>query len=358
MYIKVMPITNYTLNATMLDDFNKMYTSRVEKIIPHVKKQQKIKDDDISIPTVNNYNNITQFNYNVQQLKTIAKKYKLKVTGNKNQLISRIYVFLHLSLYVTKLQKYFRGKLQRIYNQLHGPAYLNRDLCTNNSDFVTLEPIAEIKFYQFISFKDTDNFIYGFDLASLYNLFLKNNPNKNTIQINNPYNRSLIPEYVLNNLKKIIKFSSILKKNINLNIEDEPIIFSEEKTIEFRSLTLFQSIGHFSDPVWFLSLSRTKLTKFVRELVDIWNYRAQLSMESKRNICPPNGDPFVNLQFIQTEENIVTIQKKILDILEKIATSGIDTDSKSIGGYFVLSALTLVSENAAMALPWLYQSVC
>ena len=57
--------------------------------------------------------------------------------------------------------------------------------------------------------------------------------------------------------------------------------------------------------------------KLVRELCDIWNYRAQLSNETKRNICPPNGDPFRNLSmpYIHTEENMSNVKKIILEVL-------------------------------------------
>lgn len=352
-----MPNKKYILNTAMVEEFDKMYTLRLEKKIPLVSKLEKIKDIDIIIPTINEYHLITQFNYNVQQLKIIARTHKLKITGNKNQLMSRIYTFMYLSYFVTKIQKQYRGKLQRTFNYLHGPASFNRSLCTNQGDFVSLEPVKEIHFYQFISFKDVDQFIYGFDIASLYHLYLKYNPNKNSkhININNPYNRITIPEYVFKNIKKIIKLSHILRKPINLEMEEDTI-FPETKIIEFRCLTLFQNLGHFSDSSWFLSLNKPKLTKFIRELSDIWNYRAQLTVETKMNICPPNGDPFINTHF-HGEDSIIQTQKKILSILEKISNNGIDADSKSLGGYFILSALTLVCEPAALALPWLYQSV-
>jgi hypothetical protein len=47
----------------------------------------------------------------------------------------------------------------------------------------------------------------------------------------------------------------------------------------------------------------------------------------------------------------------ILHVLEKFVNSGADTDNKSLGAYYVLGALTLVNENAATSLPWLFQSV-
>ena len=129
-----------------------------------------------------------------------------------------------------------------------------------------------------------------------------------------------------------------------------------------RALMLFQNmdlLGNYSNSQWFLSLTRVQLIKYVRELSDIWNYRAQLSPEVKMKICPPIGDPFRNLSiaYLHTEANMSNARKAVLEVLEKMVNSGVDTDSKSLGAYYVLGGLTLVSENAATSLPWLYQSV-
>jgi hypothetical protein len=97
----------------------------------------------------------------------------------------------------------------------------------------------------------------------------------------------------------------------------------------------------------------------MRDLIDIWSYRAQLSIELKINICPPNGDPFSNFNTnIFYEDDVLIIQKAVIEVIEKITNHGTNADSKSLGGYYVLGALTLVSEDAAQAVPWLYQSMC
>jgi hypothetical protein len=220
-----------------------------------------------------------------------------------------------------------------------------------------MEELNEISLDQFISYKDVDEFIYGFDISSLYNMVIKHKETKN------PYNRNNIPDTVLKNIKTIVRFSKALKIKLNLTIEDDTQNVSSEKAIELRALTLFQeidSLGNYSNPQWFLSLNRNSIIKLIRELIDIWNYRAQLSMEVKRSICPPNGDPFRNLSlyYIQTEPNMNNVKKVVLETLEKFVNSGIDRDSKSLGAYYVLGGLTLVNPSVATALPWLYQSVC
>ena len=344
-------------NESLINEYMNSIIIKCKEGIPVVKKQFKVSNDKVKIPSFNTYNDLVYNNYNVSQLKEFAKIYKLKITGNKEQLFNRIYSFLYFSSYIIKIQKVFRGLLVKKYNRLHGPASLDRKICTNSNDFISLEPIEEINYHQFISYKDIDGFIYGFDIKSIHNLFLKSGNN-----INNPYNRNIIPETLIKNIKSLIRFAKILKINLNLNFEDDTKNISNEKAIELRVLTLFQnidSLGNYSNASWFNSLNRNDLLKFTRELIDIWNYRAQLTTQTKRNICPPFGDPFRNLsiQYINTEPNIWNIKKVTIEIMEKLVNSGVDKDSKALGAYYVLGALTLVSTEAATSIPWLFQSL-
>lgn len=346
-------------NNKFMENYINIISTKCENYIIHAKQPLKINDDNILIPTIHNYYEITKYNYNVQQLKGFAKTYNLKITGTKKELIMRLFSFLHLSSFIIKIQKVFRGHLLRKYKKIQGPALRNRKICTNDTDFITMDDLSNIENHQFFSYTDLDGFTYGFDVASLYNLLFKNEKN---VVCKNPYNRSNIPEPVIVNITRFIKLSKILGIPINLQIEDDTCNMPIEKIIELRALNLFQTInelGNYSDASWFLSLNRIKLLKFIRELGDIWHYRAQLTPLIKRNICPPLGDPFrqISIQYITNENNMNNVRKSILEVLEKLVNLGIDRDSKSLGAYYVLGALTLVNESAALALPWLFQSV-
>ena len=121
------------------------------------------------------------------------------------------------------------------------------------------------------------------------------------------------------------------------------------------------SLGNYSNSQWFLSLNRIQIIKFLRELIDIWAYRAPLTAETKISICPPLGNPFVRIpsfNTLQTMENFEDVRKYILDVIDKLVNTGIDKDSKCLGAYYVLGALTLVNNDAATSIPWLYQAVC
>ena len=126
------------VNESEVDDYMSSIINKCEKTMPVIKKPSKINDDKISIPTLENYSELTKYNYNVTQLKSFAKHYKLKLSGNKSELLIRVYSYLHFSSFIIKIQKNFRRLLVRKYKALHGPASTNRKLCNNSYDFITM----------------------------------------------------------------------------------------------------------------------------------------------------------------------------------------------------------------------------
>ena len=218
-----------------------------------------------------------------------------------------------------------------------------------------MDKLTSIQNEQFFSFKDKDGFIYGFDILSLYNLIYKCNG-----IVKNPFNQQPLTSTVIENLKSLLRLSKILKINISTEILDVTTVVSNKKSIELRALTLFQNIdalGNYSNPQWFLILNKNQLIKFLRELIDIFHFRANLTNEIKKAICPPNGNPFmINFNVLQNLENLDDVRKIILEILEKLVNTGIDKDYKCLGAYYVLGAITLVNNEAATSLPWLYES--
>ncbi len=329
----------------------------LNKEIPFKKIKNKISDENFYIPKLCEYMNIVNINYNMQQIKMICKKYNLKITGNKNELNKRIYNYMYYTYYSCFIQKIFRKILVKNYITLHGPGFYNKELCTNDSDFATLDYITRIPYYQFFSFKDEDNFIYGFDILSIYNLYLKNKQN-----ICNPLSTKKLNNNVYNQMIDYIKYSNLLKIEININYESLEKI-TETKKIENDIFNLFQqmdSLGNYTDSDWLTNLNKNQLIRFLRELADLWTYRANLSQKVKEEISPRYGNPFrsvnININSIQNYSFLV-IKKSVISIIDELINKGINNDSKSLGCYYVLACLTLVNPMAANALPWLYESV-
>tara|TARA_Y100000780_G_scaffold217840_1_gene222320 strand:+ start:4316 stop:5296 length:981 start_codon:yes stop_codon:yes gene_type:complete len=312
------------------------------------------------LPTPNNYEILYTGKYRIVELKKIAKKYKLKSSGKKKELLERIHTYLYKFNYATKIQSFFKGYILRKFLSLHGKYIYPsiRTKCVNETDFLTLDDIKNIPFSQFITETDSKGFVYGFDICSLYNFF------KSNVKPFNPYNREIFSKSFIEKTKKIIYLSSVVNIPINILLNSEDNKEKNPKIILNRRIEkVFQQIdelGNITNSDWFINISKNpiKLVAFARQLKDIIDFRLQITQDIKINIYPPNGDIFNNINLSTLPLNsLENICSKVVLIMERLVLYGIDDTSKNLGSMYLLTGLTLVSQQAAEALPWLYQSV-
>lgn len=323
------------------------------------KSRKKIKDEDFDILKYKDYKLLLEKNYNVLQLKKILKHYKQKISGNKDEKIYRIWNYLKYSYFAVKIQSLYKGYLTRRLFKLKGNGLKNRKKCVNEWDCLSLQPLNEIKFDQFFSFYE-DGFIYGFDLCSIYNLVKFNLSNQKKPE--NPFTRKAFKSKTIENMMKSILIGSILKRKMNIcrDKESDKLLPLKQK-VKMKAIDVFQKIdnhGFITDVSWFMNLSRIRLARFIKELKEVWNYRLNIPNDVKRKICPPNGKPFVDIDWVTFSDTNSTkdlMRKKVLMVLDKML-SGVDDDSRHLGSHYILGCLTLVNVNAATSMPWLFQS--
>ena len=309
-------------------------------------------------PSLANCNVILEYNFTLKQLNNILCYHNIPLGGNKREIIIRIFTFLKINNNVIKIQKVFRGFLRRNYFSFFGPAFKNKKLCNNNIDFFTMDEFTNLSLTDFFSYKDDDGFIYGFNIVSFYNL-IKTSQHNNAL---NPYNRNKIPIITIKRMKKILEYNKIFNSKLDINIE--PKITTQNKSVDVRAFELFRNIdylGNYTNHQWFMSLNIYKLLKLMREIEEVWTFRLNISAEVKNNIFPPYGDLFRNIRVRvhgagDTIDTLNLLRSQALVVMERLVNSGVDADSRSLGSCYVLGALTLVSEDAAVAMPWLYQS--
>ena len=340
------------------DDIECMKSNAKDKDKEKEMVKEMVKEKDKL--SINNFESMFSYKYNMVELKKICLQYKLSRIGNKELIMLRIYDFFKNSIYPLKIQRVFRGYLQRKLNLLRGPALKKRSICTNDMDFYTMDDMVDIPTSQFYSYKDDDGFVYGFNILSIHNLIMKDSDKPK-----NPYNRNEFSNKIKDDIKRIIRMSRIMKMPIEIDIKQE--ILDPRKRMEMKILELFQlmnSYGNYANSEWFTNLSRNEHIRFARELVDIWNYRAQLTNAKKMEICPPHGNPFLGTPYFTNVATYInlnnltndTVTRFNVQIIENLIRSSIDTDNKTLGALYVLSALTLVSNEARNAMPWLYEA--
>ena len=151
-------------------------------------------------------------NVPLKVLKHTLKSYKCRVHGNKPELIARLRKhYLQIQSAIT-IQRIFRGFLVRESDNARGPAYKNRSICVNTTDFETMNPLEEIPREYFFSYRDSRGFVYGFNLFSLMSIF------KRDRRLVNPYNREEASFDVLQRLFSIYKKTVILHPLNHSNI--------------------------------------------------------------------------------------------------------------------------------------------
>ena len=88
---------------------------------------------------------------------------------------------------------------------------------------------------------------------------------------------------------------------------------------------------------------------------DIWNYRSNMTIESKKNIVE-NGNVFnVPLNIIKLQKSKIKMQNIILNEFYRLINEGINREEKKLGAILILTGLVEISIEAADALPHLIQ---
>ena len=346
--------------------------------------------------TYENYisNKINLIKCKMPELKAAVKRYKLLRTGNKGLLIERLTNYYNQTKNVIKIQSIYRMWLVLHMTRLRGPGLTDRSNCVNQTDFSTLESINDISRDNFFSYKDTKGFLYGFDIISLAELMHQN------VSFQNPYNREtftsnikndIITLYKLNcmlvpNFKEDnIKYNKMVYRNANVvrsgrqitraynprinpmqNVEMfaqyENITHIRNRPISTRVSEVFiamDRLGNYTSSEWFNRLDLRGYIRLYRHLYDIWYVRSGLSYETRSLICP-YGCPFDGIfrhRMLYSELTHDQIKTACVIVFENLVYSGITDEYKTLGAFYSLSALTIVSNEARLAMPWLYEAV-
>ena len=183
-------------------------TQNTDGII-RTKNGQKNQSELPQITYANYIGNNIDFNlYVIPKLKKAAKSYKIRSSGKKQEIIDRIKTFFLQTKASITIQTAFRSWMCRYIIRLRGKALHNRQMCVNDTDFCTMEPLDEIENDYFFSFTDDKKFTYGFNITSLIEMLKRNNKT-------NPYTREPWSTDRINDIVTIYNLSFIVCKDFS-----------------------------------------------------------------------------------------------------------------------------------------------
>lgn len=255
-----------------------------------------------------------------------------------------------------KLQQWWRWRHGLRSRRLHGPAFWHRALCTNDADFFSTDPVSDISGVTFFSYKDPDNHVYGFDVRSIHTLIYRARTAGESPT--NPFTRAHFAPEVLRSVTACVR---LLNKR-GLPTEWAPLTPpTPEQQIRMKIVDIFAKIdelNYYSSPEWFLELDEDDHREYYGHLYNIWTHRAGLSMAQKNTIVPGfHTRLFRFARWALADQPLESLQRMNLQVIRLLITSAADRNDRILGAMYAVSALTLVSDAARTAYPWLYESV-
>jgi len=336
------------------------------------------------------YNEIIKTDLNkskLPELKSFAKSLHLKVSGTKADLAARIRECLTMTANVIKIQRNVRRFFVSKWFKLKGTS----KGCVNESDFYTLEPLDEIPYLLFFQHTDQKH-NYGFNLKSLFTMTVKNNNNN---KFENPYNRdnmkpaeNKIVEIVkLTNLlfpaNELIKHIVELSNGMTTSSLVQAVLSKERRpsrrqqqpqqhqqqqqlrqqtelrTIDQRITAIFMHIdqlGNYTQMQWLTRLTPHRIYYMIVKINQLWH---ALPRDLRNRICPrmsPFSETIFGTRPIDAESPLEQIMPLVVGMAETLVFSGIDSEHQNLGAMYFLTGLTIVSLEARIQMPWLYDN--
>lgn len=310
------------------------------------------------VKTYKDYQKLMVEKYTIKDLKECMKSFSYKPRKKtKQEMLHECYTYLKQSFYSQKIIGVWKKYILHKFNRTQGPAIFRRSLCNNSEDFLTMETMHEIPYCFFISYEDTHEFVYGFNILSIGTLIETDKKN--------PYTMEPFPEAFLSMVRSRVKYNRMFKyyNEIPKQAPDD---------INRKLLSIFQkldTLGNYTEVEWMTRLNTKQLRRFIHELYDIWMYRSGLNHEQRMELCPPYGNPFRNIPmdrimtnqifyFENNHKNNTILKGYIYTICDAFINNiHVNSEKQSLCAIYILTTLTLVNKHAATAMPWLYSSV-
>jgi len=324
--------------------------NKYEKYFINIDSRVIVEKRDFNMPRIDEYEQILNIKYTLKELNSIKKKYGIIGGKNKKEIQYLLYNLLRFQYNINKIIKKYRSYLLFKYKKLLG----SRNY-TNLEDFETLEPLKSLINLNIISLVDSsddNNNVYGFYIKSYKKLLLKYKK-----KAFNPYTRKVIVESENERINLVIKLNRLL--NIpDDNINNDVIVLTSESKLKFEIHDLIHDInnlGNYADSMWIEGLNKNQIIKYIFELKDIWEYRANLTNQTKFQIYK-FGNPFFDIPSnLLVSYNDTKLKKILINLMRRLISSE-DNNIASLGAFYILGTLTLIEENSRNAMPWLYQS--
>ena len=230
-------------------------------------------------------------------------------------------------------------------------AFFNRDICHNDTEVASLEPLQDIPRDYFFAIKENGRF-WGFDIRTLVSQY------ENEGQLVNPYTKGICNQYILEKFRKRIDKLKANKKPVHF---EQATGLTGVQSWNLRVLDLCLSLdilGYRVATQWFSELSITSQRNLYTILFRLWTEHLNLTDEQKELIVPNHSKMDSRLfkwsaNTVVMKSDIDSIRRTNLNVMERLISSATRQSDRTLGAMYTVMALGFVSFECKNAYPWM-----
>jgi hypothetical protein len=228
-------------------------------------------------------------------------------------------------------------------------AFFSRDLCHNDTEIATFEPLSTVARDYFFVIKEINRF-WGFDIRSLVVQY--------EIEgcLTNPYTKSVCDQKTLETFRMRVDSLRKWKKPIQF---EQPSGLSPKQSWSLRVLDMclrLDMLGYRVATQWFTDLDITSQRQLYTVLYKMWNEQLSTVPDIRERIVPDNVTcklfKWTPLK-ISMKFDIDSIRRTNLNVLERLISSAVVPSDKTLGAMYSVMSLCQVSSHCRRAYPWL-----
>ena len=249
----------------------------------------------------------------------------------------------------TKLQRWWKLWRGLVFSRRYSPAFFCRELCHNDSELATFEPLDTIPKVYFFALKQKGRF-WGFDLRTLLVNY------EETHILVNPYSTEVFDQAGLEQFRK--RLESLRHWKLPLAIE-HTVQLNPKQSWNLRVLDIclrLDMLGYRISTQWFSDMDITQHRKLYAALYSMWAETLGLSEEQKEAIVPQYNEvqKLFRLSIANTfKSELDSIRRTNLNVIQRLISSAGQQSDKTLGAMYVVMGLATVSERCRIAYPWL-----
>lgn len=252
---------------------------------------------------------------------------------------------------VKKIQRWWKLWNGLKSARLRGFAFFSRDLCHNNTELASFEPIQTISRVYFFAINDNKR-IWGFDIRYLIMKYEIDG------FLENPYTKEILNTEIVGEFRKRVEY--LRRWKISMQFEQVSGL-TPKQSWNLRVLDMclrLDMLGYRVATQWFTDLEIVDQRKLYAILYAIWNDGLNLTNEQKNLIVPQYNESASRLfKWIPTKiimcSDLDSIRRTNLNVMERLISSAIQQSDRTLGAMYTVMGLSQVSYRCRSAYPWL-----